>query len=333
MTGNNFKILATVAAMLVFVFLILEYGSSDRPASEQLLPDLKSRINDVDTISVQAADDIVTVQKSDDGWVVAERGGYTADIGKLREVLLAIADAKIVERKTSNPDKYHVIGVNDPTDENSESRRITISGGDFSYAVVLGKTAQTSFRYARLEDDAQSVLIDQNPKLPDDTAGWLASELMDIAVERVRQIRITHADGEEIVVVKSPDDAANFVIEKMPDGRELSYPTVANGIATALAGLELDDVRTAPEEELIAATTTVIETNGGLQITLTEYLDNDISWLSISAATSETAEPAVQEEASTINEHVSGWQYVLPDHKANLLKRRFDDLLKTEAAD
>ena len=333
MTTKNLKVLATVAAMLVIVFLILEYGSSDRSTIDPLFPELKSNINNVDSLVIQTGNDIVTVQKAGDEWVVVERDRYAADIGKLREVLLAIADATIIELKTRNPDNYHLIGVNDPAGEASEAVRIMINGDGFEYSIILGATAQTSYRYARVDGDAQSILINQSPDIPGDAGGWLAAELLDIAAERVQQVRITHADGDDIAIDKLSADTANFDVSNIPDGRELSYPTVVNGIATAMTDLSLDDVRAAPDEAMQQVTTTMLQTFDGLQITATVYPEEEASWVSFQAATNETAEAAIQEEAVAINERVHGWQYALPDHKANLLSRRFDDLLKAETTD
>ena len=42
----------------------------------------------------------VTLKRANDGWQVAERAGYAADIGKLRGFLLKLADATVIETKT-----------------------------------------------------------------------------------------------------------------------------------------------------------------------------------------------------------------------------------------
>jgi uncharacterized protein DUF4340 len=328
MTSNALKSLAGLTAILVIAFLILDYGSNSPSASDTLFPDLKSKINDVTLLVARNGDGPVNVRKSDDGWLVAERSNYAANIGTLRELLLAIADAKIIERKTSDPEKYHLIGVNDPAVEGSESVTISISGDDFEYTLVLGSTAQTSYRYARPGSDAQSVLIDKNPIVPGDAGGWLADELVDVSTERVQQVIISHTDGEEIVIKKPSDDAGFFELINIPAGRELSYSTVANGIGAALADLRLDDVRIAPEQQSTPATTTTFLTFDGLQITATEFRDDEAIWFSFVADSTDIAEADVQAEAEKITQRVSGWQYAIPEYKANLLTRHFEDLLK-----
>jgi uncharacterized protein DUF4340 len=328
MTSKTLKFLAGLTAILVIAFLIIDRGGNSPSASDTLFPDLKSKINDVTLLVVRNGDGSVNVRKSDDGWVVAERSNYAANIGTLRELLLAIAEAKVIERKTSDPEKYHLIGVNDPSDEGSESVAISISGDDFEYTVILGTTAQTRYRYARLGTDAQSVLIDKNPDIPGDASGWLANELVDVSSERVQQVIISHSDGEEIIIKKPSDDAGFFELINIPAGRELSYSTVTNGIGAALAELKLDDVRLAPEQPSAPVTTTTFLTFDGLRVTASQFRDDEVTWISFVADSTDIAEADVQAEAEKIEQRVSGWQYAIPEHKVNLLTRRVEDLLK-----
>lgn len=329
MTAKNLNALAALAAILVIAYLVLDRSENNRPVSDSLIPELKSQINDVTSLGARNAGGSVTVRRSDDVWMVVEREGYAADIAKLRDLLVSIADAKIVERKTSDPEKYHLIGVNDPSDENSESTELTISGDGFEYSIIIGATAQTVYRYARMAGAEQSVLIDQDPDVPGDVGDWLADALVDIDVERVRQVIISHADGEEFVIEKPSTEAANYDVVNIPDGRELSYPSVANEIGAALAELTLDDVRPKPEGDLAPGTRATIRTFDGLQIDAMIFDHDDKIWISIVALAAEEAETEVQDEVAGINARLAAWQYSIPDHKANLLKRRLEDLLKT----
>ena len=329
MTAKNLNALAALAAILVIAYLVLDRSENNRPASDTLIPELKSQLNDVTSLGARNASGTVTIRRSDDAWVVVEREGYAADMAKLRDLLVSIADAKIIERKTNDPEKYHLIGVNDPSDENSESTELTISGDGFEYGIILGATAQTVYRYARIANAEQSVLIDQDPDVPGDAGDWLADALVDIDAERVQQVIISHADGEEFVIEKPTAETANYDIVDIPDGRELSYPSVANEIGAALAELTLDDVRPKPEGALEPGTTTTIRTFDGLQIVAMTYEHDNAIWISIVADAAEEAETEIQDEVTRVNTRLAAWQYAIPDHKANLLKRRLEDLLKT----
>src|SRR5258708_25761455 len=81
----------------------------------------------------------VTMHEKDGRWTVAERGDYPADVAKLRKLLLALSDAKIVEEKTSNPANFAVIGVEDPSSPAATGAEISVTARDGKHAVIIGK--------------------------------------------------------------------------------------------------------------------------------------------------------------------------------------------------
>jgi hypothetical protein len=305
-----------------------------------------------------------------DRWTVLEKDGFGADVGNLREVLLAIADARKLEEKTSNPERYSQLGLDGPTA--GSGSQIDISGTDFAYAMIVGNVAQSKNRYVRMVDSDQSWLIDKNPELPSSGAGWLAADLLDIDASSVRSVTVQHADGESIKLAKALAADSNYVVEDIPDGRELSYATVANGIAGVLKGLRLEDVRRAKSGEPVS--TAEFTTFDGMIIRVHRFLDpvpdaDDADaeyWFAIDAqyiapiVADETAQVAVataseevaiddtSDEASgesttaesngdtaetavaTINSRHGAWQYKVPEYKANLLARRWADILKAQ---
>lgn len=251
MSSRNVKILAfVVLALFVTLFALNRTDRSDAPRGSQMLfPEIKSRLNDVNVVTITDADGTITLQREADSdsstgrWVSSSHDGYPADTGKLRQLLLAIADAKKLEQKTSDPELYERLGVADPREDGGNGVLVSARANDAAISVILGDTAQREFRYARLPDENQSWLIDQNPDLPDDGTGWLLPEIVDIEASRIQSVTIAHADGEQVRIRKEDADAANFEVENIPDGRELRYPAVANGIAGVLGNLTLQDVR------------------------------------------------------------------------------------------
>ena len=69
-----------------------------------------------------AAAPAVSLHKAADNGRWPQRGDYPADVAKLRKLLLALGDAKIVEEKTSSPANYPIIGVEDPTKPGADRR-------------------------------------------------------------------------------------------------------------------------------------------------------------------------------------------------------------------
>tara|TARA_R110002049_G_scaffold25557_6_gene89660 strand:- start:8037 stop:9029 length:993 start_codon:yes stop_codon:yes gene_type:complete len=327
MTRKTLHLLAAV--VVVLALLLLAIGRSEKTSGTHntaLLPEFKSTANAVDRIHVvqPGSEEAVTITRRGSDWVVVERADYRADVGKLRKVINALADARIVEEKTANPDHYAKLGVDDPA-ESGSGTRIDLSGPDFAYSLIIGNLAQGSYRYVRISDQARSYLIDTDPSIPASAVAWLDAELIDLAASDVRSVTITHRNGETIVIEKTEQEQTDFVVRDIPEGRELSYATVGNGIAGALQGLQLTDVR--KEVAAPAEVTAEFSTWDGTHVAV-DVIDNEEgTWLSFSATLSDE-EASTSELFSHINERLAGWQYQVPEYKKNLLTRDWDELLK-----
>jgi hypothetical protein len=329
MTRKTIHALVAIIVGLALLLMVLRSDDLDDTmlSGKALLPNLKAVANDVTEIRLRrpAEDEAVTLLKRNGKWVVGSRDDYAADLARLRQLIIALADAEVVEEKTSNPELYAKLSVGDPEDGGTGTK-VSLTGSDFSYDVILGNTAQGKNRYARVAGEATSYLVNQNPELPPSAGDWLAPVIVDLDAGDVRRVVISHADDETITIEKTEKEQTDFDVSEVPEGRELSYATVGNGIAGALAKLELDDVRIRVEAP--AVTTTVYETWNGLRVTADIVSDEETSWISLSAELA-NGESGASEKAAEINERVSGWQYRIADHKKNLLTRRWDDILRS----
>ena len=82
-----------------------------------LLADLKAEINDLTEVSIYKAGKTVTLKSDAGQWVIAEYKNYPVDTGKLRQLLLSLADARKLEEKTSKAEMYRQLGVEDRSAE------------------------------------------------------------------------------------------------------------------------------------------------------------------------------------------------------------------------
>ena len=144
---------------------------------------------------------------------------------------------------------------------------------------------------------------------------------------------ILHPDGETIRVSKSSPERTDFDVEDLPEGRELSYPTVANGIGGVLNALAFEDVRAGSVFEGDVVTTT-FETFDGDTIVVQASEEDGNHWIALSATAGTTDEEATGEsKAEHITKMTDGWQYRVASYKANQLVRRWDDILQDPPAD
>jgi hypothetical protein len=116
-------------------------GSEQSPEGTAFLPGLATQLGTVSEVDLRKGSPTpaVTLQRAGDHWTLAQRADYPADASKVRKLLLALADAKIVEEKTSDPANFAVIGVNDPAQPGAAGTDITVTAKDGKHGIIVGK--------------------------------------------------------------------------------------------------------------------------------------------------------------------------------------------------
>ena len=253
---NQKSLIGLGVATLAVVVVAYAVQHSRKPVSDfsdqagPLVADLANHVNDVSRMVVTSANKKVdvTLDKKDGIWRVVEKGGYPADLGKLREYLLKVADAKLVEKKTAKADRYADLGLSDISDPKAKGIAVEIDGLAAPVGFIAGiYNAQGGGTYVRRISEAQSWLVTGNLIADKEPANWLHKELANIPSERIASVTITHADGKVLRVFKENASDPHFTIADLPKGREPSSEFVANGLASVLADLKLEDVASASE--------------------------------------------------------------------------------------
>ncbi len=370
----NYRTVTGLAAALVVLgalALVSQYDPQP-PATGGglLLPGLGEDLDQVTRVTVTGAgnEPVATLQREEDGgWTIAEKAGYPADVAKVRETLIGLAQARIVEAKTANPEFYDRLGVEAVENEAAGGITVTLMGTDSPVSIIVGDTEGTSQAYVREADQAQSFLIDRNPDVGSETTDWLATEIVAIPGPRVARVTVTHPDGEVVSVFKADPDQSNFDVDAIPPDRELQYASIANVMGTVLANLRLQDVEPLADTE-VPVTVTEFLTFDGLAITAESFERDDEAWVSFRAqyrppvedsepqdaaedASSDSEdipdgsvempeEPAdsaappqdddadVAAEAEELNERLSGWRYRIANYQFDQMARRMSDLLR-----
>jgi hypothetical protein len=338
---NRNLIVALVLLVIALAGMVAVFEFTDRNASgvtgQAFLEGFSANGNAINRVDLRFPDgeEGITLRREGDLWLVDQRDGYPADFEAIASLVTSLANARIVEQKTSNPSNYGQLGVDDPA-QGGAGTGIELSGDDFAYDVIVGNPAQQSFQYARLADTETSYLVDQQFEVPASIASWLVDEIIDMPADRISKVTIEHADGETIVIEKASRENADFSVLDVPEGRELSYPTAGNEIAGALAGLTLDDVRKGQAGDPAGdpLSTAAFETWDGLRIVVTVVSGDEEQWLSFAASegSADTNEPNEEtaSEVDDINSRLGEWQYRVADYQGSRFARRWEDILAAE---
>jgi len=249
---NAKTLYSLIAAALVSLIAAWWINSAQKPVSESaeqakaLLPGFREQVNDVTSITFSGADNkvLATLKRGSDGWTVAEKSGYPADVVKLREFLLKLADAKVLEQKTSNPKHYADLGVNDVTEKEANGVLVSLDGLKQPLKLIIGNYngAGGGGTFVRRDGEAQSLLVKGNLTPEKAVANWEKKDIADVAATRLKQAVLTSPEGKVLKVYKEQSGDANFKVADVPKGREVSSDFVANTLGSALSGLHAEDV-------------------------------------------------------------------------------------------
>lgn len=254
-------LLITVAVLGIGLILTQRQQPTVEGRSESgpLVPGLAAALNDVSSIRISKAKGelVAELTRGDAGWIVANRSNYLADVGKVREYLIKLSESKVREAKTSKPENYARLGVEDVTSETATGVAVELGGLKDPVKLIVGVSSGggTPGTFVRRDGEAVSYLV-SGDVIPDkEGQNWLAREVIDIASAQVRTVTVTAPDKSVLKLSKTDPTAFNYSVENVPKGRALSSESVGNQTAALLAGLTLEDVLPADQATPDAATT------------------------------------------------------------------------------
>lgn len=367
MTSRKLSILAIVAILAVVggIWLAGRQTSTSSGETATLYPDLKKEIDTVSAIRIVKAGGATAVElkRGESGWTVSERSNYPADEAKLRKLVTSLAEAKLLEEKTSTVESYPTLGVEDVSNDGAGGIQVEVDGPKQPLKLIVGKQAQGGqSHYVRRAGEPKSWLVNKDIDTSASPDQWLRKNVLDVSADRVQSAEVTIAGAKPYSAVKKTRADADFAIEGLPKGKELSSPSAADNFASALSGLTLTDVQTASALTDKPSATAVIKTFDGLVTEATGWKKDDKHFVALKtsfdaaqaerfkvatadaekkdtpapvegappATTPEPAKPAanIEEEATKANAQVTGWVYEIPAYKYDAIFKPVDELIK-----
>jgi len=348
---TNRTLLVLAGALVIFGVLAVLGQRGQQPTDASavlLLPSLQEQLDEVSRMTLVGAggEVIATLDRGAADWSVLERDNYPADLQKVRHTLLSLAEARILEAKTANPEWHDRLGVEAVENATASGVAVALTGADVPVNVIVGDSVGDYQAYARRVDELQSYLIDRDPEVGSSAPDWLDTEILAIAGNRVQRITVTHSDGEILTVLKEDAGQTNFTVEAIPADRELQYDSVANVMGNVLANLSLQDVesRTDGEESV---TVTEFRTFDGLVVTAESVERGDSAWVAFQVdyepadqagteppgeeevSSPANAGPDVEAEARELDQRLNGWRYNVATYQFDQMTRRMSDLLRS----
>jgi hypothetical protein len=259
---------------------------------------------------------------------------YPVQAAKLRGMLTALTELRLVEPRTSDPALYSRLGLQDADQKESSADLLRVfdaSGHVIAQVLVGHRRVRTAGNvpdevFVRRPDRAQTWLAEGSLEVDADPQLWLDRDIMNIDHSRIASI-VVHRDGTELdfsaqagklvlTAPANPPKLEDYKLDDLDRGLELlNFEDVASGKA-AVAPKVGDPIGSS-----------VFTTTDGLVVTVTVLKGEKDIWARFAVTASEKAkDDKAKDEAAKLNARLSGWTYQLGSWKEASLVPSLDML-------
>jgi Domain of unknown function (DUF4340) len=310
MSPKVFLVLAVITAVTtvaaVFAVLSQPTVTTLQFVDEPAFPALRENPDAVAKVTLSSPEGTITlVRETGDRWAALERHGYPVDRKRVRDLVVALADMRLIERKTAQPEHYDRLEVEAPDSENAQSEllRLEAADGQVLAEAIIGKQryrltgTEPSGTYLRQPDEAQSWLASGGVQIDREVARWLDGEIVNVDPGAIRRIEVEPAGEPSYSVVRDdPGDALRLV--GLADDEALKEDADLSRLTGALSGVRLEDVEprdqlTWPAEQHVAR----VETFDGVELTVRLAQIDDGYWATFDARATAPTNRAAPAEA------------------------------------
>jgi hypothetical protein len=224
-------------------------------------------------------------------------------VSKLRKLLLALSDAKVVEEKTSNPASFPVIGVEDPALPGASGAEITVTAKDGKHAVIVGKPFGEG-NFARRVGENTSYSVEPGISFEAAPRYWIEPRLLDVAASNILSVAIKPASGPAYTVHRAAA-GDGFTLDGVPPGRQPADAASLSPSSTAYSGLTADDVAPAADVDFSKATVAIVTGADGNVLTVTGTVSGDKHWIQVQS----TKDAALNAKAAGRAFEIAGYRF------------------------
>jgi hypothetical protein len=259
----NPRILAILAALTLVVGALAYFSSRSRtttvteqsgqasPDMGKLLPDLGAKASSASSLTLTQGTSTLELRKVEGSWVVPAKSNFPARLQSVSDLVSGLANARVLEQKTSRPELYAKIGVEDPAQPGAKSTLVKLAdtGGAPLASVIVGNAASapgSARRFVRLEGQPQSVMVSGNIETSPQFLSWVDSEVVQIPSSRMSMASFTvPSSTEKVTTTLRRTDAENntYVIDNLPENRKVKDEYAPSRAAQCLAFVNFEDVR------------------------------------------------------------------------------------------
>jgi len=267
----NKRLVAVLAALVLLLggaaLYRYERDQAARPAAgaqfgQPLLPNLKA--SEIATIVIREPAATLTLAKKDQGWTIAEKNGFPADLDKVTELVIKTIEIKVGQSEPIGDKDRPRLNLLDPgkagPNTEGQATALTFKAGDgrILAELLLGKKyfksepegdpgkATGDGRFVMLPQDTKQAYVVSEPfRLARAAASeWLAKT--GFGIERVKRLEVNLADGDGYRIERETD-GPDWKLDRAAGGKLDN--TRANSAVYSLNKVDIEDLAASDKPE------------------------------------------------------------------------------------
>jgi hypothetical protein len=323
-----------IVALVAVVVAAATYVSQNRWSQAKvtgaaLFPNLASQSAKIARIELRQGDKKLALERKDQAWVLADRGGYPAKPEPVRTLLVRLAEAQLVEPKTRKSDRFAMLELEEAGAKDTKSREVRLldQQGTLIAQAIIGKKRMDAFgsskagTYVRWPEDQQAWLANTDVEVSATVRDWAQTTLLDLEAAKISAVTVEIPNEPPLQIER---EAGKHKLVALPDGKKLKQGADIDALVRAVGGLEFEDVRKADPAASGDVSTARLQADGGLAVTLRLRKEGDDTWLSVTAS----GEGEAKKTADDITNRSQGWEFKIAPAKATAILKRPADLFE-----
>ncbi|MBN2377670.1 MAG: DUF4340 domain-containing protein [Sedimentisphaerales bacterium] len=297
----------------------------------------------IGSIELGQGENLVTLKKNSEGFVVANRDNYPAQTQTINELLISCLDIEVIEKVTSNPENHAELEV---TEETAGSVvKFFDKDGKLITGVIVGKSTDRGGAHVRLVTSDDVYVAKQTPRLRTAATDYIDKKLTEVVKDNVEKVTVKSAAETYTVMM---DGAGKAFLTKIPAGKKQKEAEV-DQLATALSSMSFTDVQKESDKtrDFKFETSYLCQLKNSTIYKFDLAQDGDKHYLKCTADFLDKVESVSKDEIATdqamkakekqilaqqaaleFADRHQGWIYEVSSWEAGKLTKKLDDLLE-----
>ena len=330
--------------------VVLQRGETARTEAvvlgEPAFPGVAPRLAEAALVEIRRHDGGVTIARRDGVWGLVAKDGFPVRPERMRELFTGLAELRLIEERTGNPELFARLGLEDVTVPGGTSQLLTVKDAEgrvIAEAILGRRRIRTAGNlpeaiYLRRPGETRTFLAEGTLRADTDPMLWVEREILDIRRQRIATVMTERAGAAPVRVVRRSIDLEAAELEGMAEDFRAD-PAKVDDLPRALEWLTFNDVRGRAglegAERLGVARATTFD---GLIVEIRLVAEGGRRWALFDVTWQDPGPPPEapppelkaaaegREEAATLARRLSPWAFALVDWKADILLYRPEDI-------